>query len=123
MTCSRVYSIAAGHAVPLSDPEVLMYWSYRQVGETIVFSMNTFLGIGKNSDSGCFSDISKSFQNDSIDLAPTINSRTLEDKCFLKDVPRETLAENVNNPLFGAQPNRLSEDLRENHGKKKMTIR
>ena len=74
--------------------------------------MNTFLGIGKNCDSGCFSDISKSLQNDSIDLAPTIDPRTLEEKCFVKDVPNDIFAKNIINPLFGAQTNPLSEDLR-----------
>ena len=36
--------MAAGHAVPLSDPELLMYWYYRLVGFFCVFSMNTFSG-------------------------------------------------------------------------------
>ena len=68
MTFSSVYLIAAGHAVVLSDPEVLMYWSYRYAGEKMAFSMKKFLGSEKCGDSQFVdvSEISKSFLEQSV---------------------------------------------------------
>ena len=54
-----------------------------------------------------------------ISLRSKIDPRNLNFKCFLKEVPNEILAENVSKALFEAKPNRLAEDLRGNHGKKK----
>ena len=50
-----------------------------------------------------------------------IYPRNLDFKCFLKEVYSDILAENVSKGLFKAKPNRLAEDLRENHGNKKNT--
>ena len=58
------------------------------------------------------SQIRKIRQSDS-----KIDPRNLDFKCFSKEVYYDILAENVYKALFEAKPNRLAEDLRENHGR------